>query len=577
MKTLHARIRLYSMRRPRLALALQVLALTLFCLACNAATRRLHLPLPGSVLALGLLLGLLFWFAGRFVALNKFSLHHMYRERLIRAFLGASRRIRRPDPFTGFDPDDNLPLGLLWPLAVTPAAVRDAAELVNRLRAAGAPIPRAALQRLSEELRARLAGWAGGEVPAALLADLCAELNHRVVNGRPLGSLPADGLTRDDVPEGQRALWDDLQRNGYDDYKERLFNRLMLEAAFGGALRGSWPGHGSRPLHLINATLNLSEDPELAWQDRKGESFTLSPLHAGSADRSLGFRRTDYPFPPTERRYGGDAGISLGTAMAISGAAASPNMGYHSSPVVTFLLALFNARLGWWLGNPGPAGAETYPDYYVRRPARWLLRELRGRTNRRAEYVYLSDGGHFENLGLYEMVRRRCRFVVVSDAGSDPQASFEDLGNAIRKIRIDFGIPIEFTDGLPIYSRAQAAEEETPGSHFALARIGYSRVDQRDGEPGVEDGILLYLKPAVYGVEPVDVRNYATRHREFPHETTVDQWFSEAQFESYRALGFYVIERALERAPAGAGIGASLEAIATPRRVSRVSEWHDAL
>ena len=60
--------------------------------------------------------------------------------------------------------------------------------------------------------------------------------------------------------------------------------------------------------------------------------------------------------------YGGDAGLSLGTAIAISGAAVSPNMGYNSSPSITLLLALFNVRLGWWLGNPGKAGEGLLPN-----------------------------------------------------------------------------------------------------------------------------------------------------------------------------------------------------------------------
>ena len=102
-----------------------------------------------------------------------------------------------------------------------------------------------------------------------------------------------------------------------------------------------------KPLHVINATLNLVKGKELAWQERQAESFTMSPLHCGSL--RVGYR------PSAE--YG--KGISLGTAFAISGAAANPNMGYHSSPVVRFLMTLFNVRLGWWLGNPGECGRQN--------------------------------------------------------------------------------------------------------------------------------------------------------------------------------------------------------------------------
>lgn len=532
-----------------------------------------------GVLALGAAIALVFWFFAVNVALNKFSLHHMYRERLIRAFLGANRKVRRPDPFTGFDADDNLAVGLLWPLGVTPEAVFDADALLTAIRDGSTPVPQAIRGRLSSALAEKLAAWSPGRDTEMLLTALSYEFNRI---REPLGFAASDQLKPEQVPEYLRGYAEELSKVDPADrdlYKVRLYNRLLLEDACAPALRGARPGHGSRPLHLINMTLNLTSDPELAWQDRKGESFTVSPLHAGSGDPTLGYRRTDWPAPLKARRYGGDRGISVGTAMAISGAAASPNMGYHSSPVISFLLTLFNARLGWWLGNPGQEGQDTYPDYYVKRPVTWLLRELRGVTNRTAEYVYLSDGGHFENLGLYEVVRRRCRFVIVSDAGCDPEASFEDLGNAIRKIRIDLGIAIEFPDGLPIYSRREAAEPDFPANDaraYAVGKIRYSEVDAKPDGSGQPDGVLLYLKPAVYGQEPVDVRNYATKHRDFPHETTADQWFSEPQLESYRALGLHVLERALARVKEGEDIGTALAQVDQPTG-RQTGEWKRAL
>lgn len=146
--------------------------------------------------------------------------------------------------------------------------------------------------------------------------------------------------------------------------------------------------------------------------------------------------------------------------------------------------------------------------------------------------MYLSDGGHFENLALYEMVLRRCHTIVVSDAGQDGNFRFDDLGGAVRKIRIDFGIPITFENGIRIYSR----EQETKGYYCAIGTIGYSSVD---GEG--TDGLLIYIKPTFYGTEPADVYQYAQSNHAFPHDSTADQWFDEAQFESYRMLGSYVI------------------------------------
>ena len=160
--------------------------------------------------------------------------------------------------------------------------------------------------------------------------------------------------------------------------------------------------------------------------------------------------------------------------MAISGAAASPNMGYHSAPAVTFLLAFFNVRLGWWLGNPGPAGRHTFDQSCPRIAVRPLFAETFGLTDANNPYVYLSDGGHFENLGLYEMVLRRCHCIVVCDASCDSARSFVDLGNAIRKIRIDLGIDID----IPTELLQVQPENRLSRAHYALGIIRYDQVDR---------------------------------------------------------------------------------------------------
>ena len=283
-----------------------------------------------------------------------------------------------------------------------------------------------------------------------------------------------------------------------------------------------------KPLHVINGALNLVHGEELAWQERKAESFTMSRLHCGSWNERVGYRPSD--------EYG--RGISLGTALAISGAAANPNMGYHSSPVVGFLMTLFNVRLGWWLGNPGPPGAKTWRRNGPRYSVGPLFSEAIGNTTDRYKYVNLSDGGHFENLGLYEMVLRRCHYIVVSDAGEDPECSFADLGQAIRKIRIDFGIPIEFGP-MGIYPRSKIDTLKELGHNCAIGRIQYSMVD---GD-SVADGMLIYIKPACYGDEPRDIYEYFKRSETFPHESTKNQFFAESQFESYRMLGAYTMEK----------------------------------
>jgi hypothetical protein len=199
-------------------------------------------------------------------------------------------------------------------------------------------------------------------------------------------------------------------------------------------------------------------------------------------------------------------------------------MGYHSSPVIGFIMTLFNARLGAWLGNPGDAGVNTFEQPGPRSATGSLMKEAFGLTNDTSAYVYLSDGGHFENLALYEMVRRGCRSVVVIDSGCDPTFTYEDLGNALRKIRIDLGIPIDFDDSM------QRLREKT--TRFAIATIRYSALD-----PERKDGLLLYIKPLMLKNEPPDVAAYQAANHAFPHQTTADQWFHESQTESYRMLG----------------------------------------
>ena len=357
---------------------------------------------------------LLALFANKFININTFSLHGMYRMRLTRAYLGASNFARHPDSFTNFDSSDNM---------------------------------------------------------------------HE-----------AEALSKD------------------------------------------------APLHVINTALNLVAARNMAWQQRKAEPFSFSPVSVGSW--RLGY-------VPTED-YGGSKGVSLGTAMAISGAAFNPNMGYHSSPLVTLLMTFFNARLGWWLPNlvwphlrKWPADCNT-SRFLGRNGPKWalmpLLNEALGNTDDSYRWIELSDGGHFENLGLYEMVLRRCRRIIVVDADADGEFQFEDLGDAVRKIEIDLGIPITFPDfphGLPMKKGVD------PRNIYCIrGEIQYNCVDYSGS-----NGELLFIKPMLNGSEPPDIRAYAASRQTFPHESTTNQFFSEAQFESYRHLGSWMISSYFENAP----------------------------
>ena len=363
------------------------------------------------------------------VDVNDFSLHHFYRNRLVRCYLGASNDQRKPEPFTGFDEGDDF--------------------------------------------------------------SLC-------------------------------------------------------------SLDEKYPG----PYPILNAALNITSGEELGYATRRAKSFAFTPLYCGyemgtPGEGSQRFR-CDHPCEPsyskTEkgRSVGGVAkfapenGIFLGTAMAISGAAASPNMGYFTNPATAFFMALFDVRLGWWMGNSrdpnkwmstGPALGLGY-----------LLSEVFAQSDQQKAYVYLSDGGHFENLAVYELIRRRCRVIVACDADADGRYQFDNLVSLIEKARTDFGARIE----IPYASTRPADGSRQSKQNYVMGTIYYDPHDPTD------TGTLIFIKagmPAERGATPSipgsrtlpdDVWRYFDQHVTFPHESTGDQWFDEWQFESYRALGEYI-------------------------------------
>ncbi|MCW1992938.1 hypothetical protein ABIE85_008816 [Bradyrhizobium diazoefficiens] len=411
-----------------------------FALAAGAD----HLPWK-VVLIAGVALGALIYAASHVLSINRYSLHSLYRNRLVRAFLGASRKEKDRDKtknaFTDFDGRDSPYLHELWEHGVAPTG----------------------------------ANW--------------------------------------------------------------------------------------KPFHVIGAALNLVSSRNLAWQERMAAPFTFSPLHCGSGSAvfSDGAYRTTYATTKQPRPYGGM--LTLGTAMAISGAAVSPSMGYNSSPGVAFLMALFNVRLGWWLANPRGDNAY-YAEVKPTDALRPFFMEMFGLTSETERWVYLTDGGHFENLGLYEMVRRRCRVIVVSDAGCDPDYSFEDLGNALRKIWIDLGVRIDLR-GLDLLKK-RFTERPSPATKAPYWAVGDILYGEADGGTS-QNGLLLYFKSGLHGTEPMGVLSYAISHPTFPHETTLNQFFTESQFESYRMLGYEIAESAFE---AGGGLSTGASTKAPPTFVS---------
>ncbi len=289
----------------------------------------------------------------------------------------------------------------------------------------------------------------------------------------------------------------------------------------------SSPAVQARLIPLLNASVNVMRGKELALQSRKARSFVFSPLYCGYA-RPLPGSSTWQPVYARTRdagskKNGGAQPLTLGTAVAISGAAASPNMGFYSSPALAFLMTLFDVRLGWWLGNPQ---REQWTRSGPGCGFWWLLMELFGAASDERGYVYLSDGGHFENLAVYELVRRRCKLIVASDASADHGYAFGDLHNLMERCRADFGVEIirETQHLAPVDGRV--------AQHFDTCKIRYTPGEDRD------DGVLVYLKPALKEGDPEDLLGYARKNQAFPHDTTANQWFDENHFENYRNLGY---------------------------------------
>jgi predicted acylesterase/phospholipase RssA len=393
-----------------------------------------YLLVAGIILAIASLL------LSRRVDVNDFSLHHFYRNRLVRCYLGASNPNRTPQPFTGFDPEDDLPL------------------------------------------------------------------------------------------------------------KELAVN---------------YPG----PYPILNAAINITSGAELGYATRRAKSFVFTPLYCGydvifPGDGQNRFKlenACELSFSKTElgrtaeslTLMSADDGIALGTAMAISGAAASPNMGYFTSPATGLFMTLFDVRLGWWMGN-----SRFTPQWKSAGPTSglgYLVSELVAQSDQNKGYVYLSDGGHFENLAVYELIKRHCQVIVACDAGCDDSYAFDDLLSLIEKARTDFGARIEID-----FSKIRPKDGRESEYNFAVGDIFY------DPQNPTDRGTLFYIKASLPPRQeksavnknslPDDVWQYSEKHRTFPHQSTADQWFDELQFESYRALGQH-IGRA-----AAAAVGREIEA-----------------
>ena len=288
------------------------------------------------------------------------------------------------------------------------------------------------------------------------------------------------------------------------------------------------------PYHIVNTNVVLVDSLDRKLRLRGGDSFMLSPLYCGG--NATGWQKT--------QSFAGNS-MTLSTAMAISGAAANPNTGgggkgLTRNRAVAMVMALLNVRLGYWVPHPsrGSQGSWWRPINHFSPGFRsWI-----GGFHREDRPILeLSDGAHFENLGVYELIRRRCRLIVVCDGGADPEFKFDDLGTVLRRIEVDFGVRIDF--GREDLGRL-IPKPDQPGGGFpkgvevaargyAVGTIHYPELSVRRGPGdtapsatiGGGTGTLIYLKTTLIPELDAKILAYAGRNPDFPDQTIADQFF----------------------------------------------------
>jgi hypothetical protein len=339
------------------------------------------------------------------------------------------------------------------------------------------------------------------------------------------------------------------------------------------------------PYPLINTCLNLmNPGKDAAFQGTKtSDYFLLSPFYSGS--KLVGYVPTD--------RYSDYQRMTLPAAVTVSAAAVNPGMGIYSNRMLSVMMTLFNARLGFWISNPSilvkAKAVVWWPLYF--------FYELLGRIGSEKKMINISDGGHIENLGAYELLRRGCRLIIAVDAGEDKLYSFFDLNNLIMRARNEeLGLEIRFRpDDQPeeqirprptqVYSakRYTVADvyrcwEEVPDNSQEDGKriINYTKAERDTMGPV---GTFVYVKSSVRAPEgkpDLDKRDtlkygtykYKIYHPDFPHEPTSDQFFDEIQWEAYFQLGRFIGAEVL-------GVSDLEAAVADKPSVENLLNWFD--
>lgn len=333
-----------------------------------------------------------------------------------------------------------------------------------------------------------------------------------------------------------------------DDYHLKI--RELHQCADG---ENASAGGNPAPYHLILCSLNLPGSRDLARKDRRSDHFIFSQEYCGSSTTG---------YVPTEKYRKGKT--KLCAAMTISGAAASSMMGFYTSFGQAFAMTLFNVRLGFWLINPrlyygtegyaetarsrtdleaGMLSHDVRANRCLERFVFWpfyLYREFTASGDAQHQLVNLSDGGHTgDNLGIYPLLQRRCKLIIACDGEADPKYNFGSLTAAMRQIYTDENVIVDFK----LMNLKPSESGGRPVSHYLIGKVRYPKCEDANGKPTSEasTGWIICLKSSLLmKKEPATVIGYASKHKDFPHQTTADQFFDDDQFEAYRALGEHI-------------------------------------
>ena len=433
--------------------------------------------------------------------LNASSLQYLYGSRLVRAYLGASNP-RRHSPktvaVTNTIPGDDLRLSVYQPYLKTGPL-----HIIN--------------------------------VTFNETCDGKSQLEQRDRKGLPFAVGPA-GLS---VGARYHALW-----AGSGDEMDTLIDPIVV-------------GNPSGTFQMFPP---VSKSSVASWMIQSVTSFwKIGPLFASLP------RIQQYMKKSNTREV---QSLTLGHWIAISGAAFGTGMGQNTSLGTSLLTGLANIRLGyWWDSHVAPSErkeSEVDPGFtgWVGRqfsslfPVQsYLLDEWLARFHGPArQHWYLSDGGNFENTAIYEFLRRRVPYVICCDCGADPDYNFTDMANLVRKARIDFGAEVrilsreevrgvlsqsghivedEFIRQFGGPEQFDAGRQDGHQPHAVLAAVCFTAANLKNNEYA----LILFLKPALSGDEPLDLWEYHIERADFPQEPTTEQFFDEAQWESYRKLG----------------------------------------